>query len=249
MLEPWVMVALAFVGLAAGFVDAVAGGGGIIGIPALLAAGVPPIAALATNKAQSVVGTTIAVITYWRRGFVDPRTLIPAIAATFAGGFIGAFAVTQIDIAVLRYAIPVALILIAIYFLLSKSLGDEDRVARLDLTRFVPVVGFVLGFYDGLFGPGTGTFFTLAFVTLFGLGVTRAAGHTKVVNLASNLAALAFFIPAGQVIWPVALVMAIGQIAGGYLGAISGIRFGAKLIRPLIVVVSVALALRVLFFG
>lgn len=248
MLEPWVMVALGFVGLAAGFVDAVAGGGGIIGIPALLAAGVPPVAALATNKAQSVVGTTIAAITFWRKGFVNPRALLPAIAATFAGGLLGALAVKQIDTALLNYAIPVALILIAIYFLFARSLGDDDRTARLDFARFVPVLGFVLGFYDGIFGPGTGTFFTLAFVTLFGLGITRATGHTKVVNLTSNLAALAIFIPSGDVLWPVALVMAIGQVAGGYLGALSGIRFGARLIRPLIVVVAVALALRVLFF-
>ena len=109
-------------------------------------------------------------------------------------------------------------------------------------------MGFVIGFYDGGFGPGTGSFLTMGFVTLFGLGLTRAAGHTKVLNLTSNVGALALFIPAGDVIWPVAIVMAIGQVAGGYLGALTGIRFGAKLIRPLVVVVSIVLALRLLVF-
>jgi uncharacterized membrane protein YfcA len=249
MLDPWVMVALGFVGLAAGFVDAVAGGGGIIGIPALLAAGVSPIAALATNKVQGAIGTSVAAWTFWRKGYVDLRALIPAIIATFAGSYLGALSVKQIDTALLGYAIPVALILIAGYFLFAKGVTDEDRAARLDFARFVPVVGFVLGFYDGIFGPGTGTFFTVAFVTLFGLGITRAAGHTKTLNLTSNLAACALFIPAGDVLWPVALTMAVGQVVGGYLGALSGIRWGAKLIRPLVVVVAVALAVKVLFFS
>lgn len=248
MLEPWVMVALGFVGLAAGFVDAVAGGGGIIGIPALLAAGVPPIAALATNKVQGAIGTSVAAWTFWRKGLVDLGALVPAILATFTGSYLGALSVKQIDTSLLGYAIPVALILIAGYFLFAKGVTDEDRAARLDFARFVPVVGFVLGFYDGIFGPGTGTFFTLAFVTLFGLGITRAAGHTKTLNLTSNLAACALFIPAGDVLWPVALTMAAGQVVGGYLGALSGIRWGAKLIRPLVVAVAVALAMKVLFF-
>jgi uncharacterized membrane protein YfcA len=248
MLEPWLMVALGFVGLAAGFVDAVAGGGGIIVIPSLLAAGVPPIAALATTKVQSAIGTTVAAFTFWRKGYVDLRALVPGMLATFAGGFLGALSVKQIDTAILGTAIPIALIAIAIYFLVSKSLDDNDRAARLDFALFVPVMGFALGFYDGIFGPGTGTFFTLAFVTLFGLGVTRAAGHTKSLNLMSNLGALVLFIPSADMLWPVALVMGAGQVVGGYLGALSGIRWGAKLIRPLVVIVSVALAVKVLFF-
>jgi uncharacterized membrane protein YfcA len=248
VLEPWVVVALGFVGLAAGFVDAVAGGGGLIGIPALLAFGVPPVAALATNKVQAVVGTAIAVATFWRRGFIDFGPLVPALLATFIGSVLGAVVVKLVDTSVLSYAIPVALIVIAAYFLFSKSLSDADRAARLDFARYVPLFGFVIGFYDGVFGPGAGTFFTLAFVALFGLGVTRATGHAKALNITSNLAACVVFVPAGDVLWPAALAMAVGQVAGGYLGARSGIRWGATLIRPLIVVVSVAIALRLLFF-
>jgi uncharacterized membrane protein YfcA len=109
-------------------------------------------------------------------------------------------------------------------------------------------MGGVIGFYDGVFGPGTGSFLTVGFVTLFGFGLTRAAGHTKVLNLTSNIGALTLFIPTGHVIWPIAIAMAIGQFAGGYLGAMTGIRFGARLIRPLVVIVSIALAIRLLVF-
>lgn len=247
MLDPLVLAALAAVGATAGFVDAIAGGGGMIALPALLSVGVPPVAALATNKMQSVVGTAMAALTYWRRGFVDLRALIPAIALTYAGSLVGALVVRQLDTSLLDIAVPVALIAIALYFLLAPNLSDADRAARLPFRLFVPVMGLLIGFYDGVFGPGTGSFFTIGFVLLFGLGLTRASGSTKALNLVSNLAALTIFIPAGDVIWPAALVMAGGQLIGGYVGARTGIRYGARVIRPLVVIVSVLLALRLLF--
>lgn len=246
MLDPLILVALACVGALAGFVDAVAGGGGMITVPALLSAGLPPIAALATNKMQSSIGTTIAVLTYWRRGFVSVRALLPSVAATFAGSMIGALVVKQIDTSLLNVAVPIALIGVALYFLFAPSLSDADRVSRLAFPRWVPLLGFTIGFYDGVFGPGTGSFFTIGFVLLFGLGITKAAGNTKLLNLVSNLAALAIFIHGGDVVWQAAIVMAGGQIIGGYVGARAGIRFGAKLIRPLVVVVSVAMAIKLL---
>src|SRR5690606_38853248 len=248
MLDPLVLLALAGVGMLAGFVDAIAGGGGMIALPALLSAGLPPVAALATNKMQSVVGTGMAALTYWRRGFVDLRALIPAILFTYAGSLVGALIVRQVDTGLLQVAVPVALIAIALYFLLAPNLSDADRAARLPFRQFVPVMGFLIGFYDGIFGPGTGSFLTIGFVVLFGLGLTRASGSTKALNLTSNLAALTIFIPAGDVVWPAAVAMATGQLVGGYLGARTGIRYGARIIRPLVVVVSIALALRLLFF-
>ena len=247
MLDPLILLALAGVGLLAGFVDAIAGGGGMISVPALLSAGLPPVAALATNKMQSVIGTAMAVLTYWRRGYIDLGKLAVAIVVTFAGAALGAFVVRQIDTGVLSVIVPVALIAIAVYFVFAPNLSDADRTARLAFPVFGPVMGFVIGFYDGIFGPGTGSFFTVAFVTLFGFGLTRAAGHTKALNLVSNSAALVVFIFAGDVVWPAALAMAIGQIAGGYIGARAGIRFGARLIRPLVILVSIAMALRLLF--
>jgi len=246
-LDPLVLLALAAAGMLAGFVDAIAGGGGLIALPALLAAGVPPILALGTNKVQSVIGTAAAALTYWRKGFVSLSVLGIAIVCTYAASFVGAYVVKQIDTSLLQIAVPVMLIAIALYFLFAPRLSDDDRHARLSWNAFVPVMGAIVGFYDGVFGPGTGSFLTMGFVALFGLGVTRAAGNTKVLNLASNLGALTLFIPSGDVIWIVAAVMAVGQIIGGYLGALTGIRFGAKLIRPLVVVISVILAGKMLF--
>lgn len=242
------LVALGFVGMLAGFVDAIAGGGGLIALPALLSAGIPPIAAFGTNKVQSVIGTAMAATTYWRKGFVSLPDLGVAIVLTFIGAFLGALTVKGIDTSLLSYAVPVALICIALYFTFAPKLTDADSHARLKFAAWVPVMGFAIGFYDGIFGPGTGSFLTMGFVTLFGLGLTRAAGNTKVLNLTSNLGALALFIPSGDVIWPVAIAMAIGQIIGGYVGALTGIRFGAKLIRPMVIIISIILALRLLFF-
>ena len=245
-LDPLILIALAATGLVAGFVDAVAGGGGLITIPVLLSLGMSPVAALATNKAQSVVGTLIAAITYWRRGLVDPAALWPSMLAAGAGAMVGAHVVRDLDVGLLQSAVPVALIAIAAYFALAPRLGDEDRQERLSFEYFVPVMGFLIGFYDGLFGPGTGSFLAMGFVALFGLGVRRATGHTKALNLMSNLGALVLFAAAGEVAWAAAGVMAVGQVAGGYLGARVGIRFGAKLIRPLVIAVSVILAVRLL---
>ena len=211
--------------------------------------GLPPVAALGVNKAQGAVGTAIAATTYWRRGLVELRPLLPAVIATYAGAILGTFIVQRIDTSRLAVAVPVALLAIAAYFLFAPRLTDADRHARLDFGRYVPLMGFGIGFYDGAFGPGTGSFLTMGFILLFGLGVTRAAANTKVLNLTSNLAALTLFIPSGNVIWPAALAMMAGQVAGGYLGALTGIRFGARLIRPLVVVVSMILAARLLFSG
>ena len=248
MLDPIVLVALGGAGLLAGFVDAIAGGGGLIALPALLAAGVPPVVALGTNKVQSVIGTGIAAITYWRRGFVSLRALVLAIGCTLLAAFAGAYVVKQIDVSLLQVAVPITLIPIALYFLFAPKLTDENRHARLRFALFVPLMGAAVGFYDGIFGPGTGSFLTMGFVALFGLGITRAAGHTKILNLASNLGALALFIPSGDVLWPAAGAMAIGQLVGGYLGALTGIRFGARIIRPLVVLISMTLAIKLLFF-
>lgn len=239
-----VMAAVAF---AAGFVDAIAGGGGLLTLPALLFAGLPPVAALATNKVQSVVGALVATTTYARKGHVNFRQLGVAIVTTFIGAGIGAFSATQLNTDMLLVLVPILLIGVATYFLFSPRLSDESRAERINFTLFGPLMGFVIGFYDGIFGPGTGSFFTAGFVTLFGFGLTRAVGSTKVLNATSNAAALIFFIHAGEVVWAVGGAMIVGQMGGGYLGAVTGMRFGARLIKPMIVVISTAMAVRLLW--
>lgn len=246
--SPEILLLLGVVGVFAGFVDAIAGGGGLIALPMLMSVGVPPVAALATNKMQSVIGTGMAALTYWRKGFINLKSLVPAIAATFAGSLIGALVIKNADTSLLEKVVPIALIVIALYFTFAPQLNDSEAPARLSFAKFVPLLGFCVGFYDGVFGPGTGSFFTIGFVMLFGLGLTRASGHTKMLNFTSNAAALALFIPAGDVLWPAAIAMALGQGVGGYVGALTGIRFGARVIRPLVVVVCIILALRLLLF-
>lgn len=248
MFDIWVLVALGFVGVAAGFVDAVAGGGGLISISALVSAGLPPVAALATNKAQSIVGTSMAAFTFWRKGYIQPGILLPSILTAFVGSWLGATVVRLIDTSTLTLAIPLAIIGVALYFAFSPSIRDIDSTPRLRFDLFMPMVAFALGFYDGVFGPGTGSFLMISFVALFGFSAIRASANTKVINLVSNLAALIFFILAGEVVWVVAAVMAAGNFVGGYLGALVGIRFGVKIIRPLVIVVSIILAGRLLFF-
>lgn len=249
MVDPFTLLTLGAVGLVAGFVDAVAGGGGLIALPALMSTGMPPIAALATNKLQGAVGTFTSTLTYWRKGHIDLRRMLLAVIATFVGAFLGAFAVKNIDVSVLGQLVPIALIAIALYFLLAPKISDEARAARLNVTYLLPAFGFLIGFYDGIFGPGTGSFFTMGFVALFGFGMLKASANTKLLNFTSNLAALALFISAGDVIWPIGIAMGVGQLIGGYLGALTGMRFGAKLIRPLVVVVSIGMALNLLFMG
>jgi len=246
-LELSALLFLAAAGFFAAFLDAIAGGGGLIGLPALLSVGVPPISALATNKLQSVVGTTVAAFTYWRRGYIELKPLVIPIILTFAGSMLGAATAKTIDVEFLTLLVPILLIAVSIYFMFSPKMTDEASQARLKFSLFVPVMGFVVGYYDGIFGPGTGSFFITGFVTLFGLGVTKAVGNTKVLNATSNLAALLLFILGGDVVWVAGGVMIIGQIAGGYLGARTGMRFGSTLIKPLIVVISLTMAIRLLW--
>jgi hypothetical protein len=249
LLSPIVLLVLALGGLVAGFVDAIAGGGGLISVPLLLSVGLPPVSAIASNKVQSAAGTAMAATTYWRSGLVKIGPLWPSIVATAVGSLCGAFVLQHIDPSRLEIIIPVALVAVAVYMLFAPKLTDADRTARFEFPRYVPVMGLIVGFYDGCFGPGTGSFLTLGFILLFGLGVTRAAAHTKILNLTSNLAALALFMFSGAIVWPAALAMVVGQLIGGYLGARTGIRFGARLIRPLVVMISIVLALRLLITG
>ncbi|WP_299348638.1 TSUP family transporter [uncultured Maritalea sp.] len=246
-LDLFALLFLAGAGFLAAFLDAIAGGGGLISLPALLSVGVPPLSALATNKLQSVVGTTVAAITYWRRGFIQLKTLIMPVILTFLGSMIGAATAKSMDTDILTLLVPVLLIFVSLYFMFSPKMTDEARTERLAFAIFAPIMGFAIGFYDGVFGPGTGSFFIAGFVTLFGLGLTRAVGNTKVLNAVSNFAALMFFILGGDVVWLAGGAMIVGQIAGGYLGARTGMRFGASLIKPLIVVISMTMAIRLLW--
>lgn len=231
----------------AGFVDAIAGGGGLITVPALLLAGASPIETLATNKLQGSFGAGTAVLAYARAGHVRPLDQLGmAVVAAVAGGM-GALLAHLMPAQALRVIMPVVLVAVALFFAFKPGISDADRVERIKPAVFSFTAVPMIAAYDGFFGPGTGSFFMLAFVMLAGFGVLKATAHTKMLNFASNIGSLAVFVTTGATWWGVGLAMAVAQVAGAALGARLAMRVGARLIKPLLVFTSTALALRLLW--
>lgn len=243
-LEWWQYLLLTLAGAAAGFIDAIAGGGGMITVPALLWAGLPPQAALGTNKLQSSCGTLLAVAHYTRARLIAWRPLRLALAITFIAAGTGAWAVAKMDPAVLRRIVPALLIAVAVYTMLNRSLGARPRAARMGMAAFALIFGTLLGFYDGFFGPGVGSFWMLACVLALGQDLRAATGTTKALNLASNLAALITFAFAKCLRLDMGIAMIAGQLFGARLGSGLVIAHGSRIIRPLFITVALALALR-----
>ncbi len=236
-LTPLDFLLVALGGFAAGFIDAIAGGGGMISMPLLLSLGLPPHLALGTNKLQSALGTTFAALHYARRGLVERGGLGVGLATTGAAAFVGAWAVSRLDGGFLVRLIPWLLAGIFVYVLVSPRLGGVRRAARVGPVVFHLGGGLVLGFYDGFFGPGTGSFWTIGYVVLLGLALPQATANTKLMNLTSNLASLAWFAPLGAVAWGLGLVMGVANIAGALVGSTIAIRRGAGFIRSFVLLV------------
>jgi len=233
-------------GLAGGLVDSMAGGGGLITVPALLAVGLPPVNALATNKAQAMVGSATAMRRYAAKGLVTFKDMKFAIAFTFVGAAAGTGLAQRLDPSLMMHAIPFLLIAAALYFAFGPRMGDADRHHLMTKPPFYALFGLSLGLYDGFFGPGTGSFWALAFVSVLGFNMLKATAHTKVVNFTSNVTAFAFFALAGHVQWIPAAIMAAGQLFGAYLGASLAMKHGTKLIRPVLVAVSLAITIKLI---
>lgn len=246
-LAPDLIGLLALAAFIAGFIDSIAGGGGLITLPALMLAGVPPAQALATNKIQGAFGAATAAISYGRSGHVDLRRQKGAAAIAFGGGLTGAALVTILPTDWLRLALPVLMIAIAVFFALKPGLNDLDRAQRITPAAFCALIVPLIGFYDGLLGPGAGAFYMLGFVTLAGFGILKATAHTKLLNFASNIGGLTAFALIGKPLWILGLIMGIAQIAGAACGARLAVRVGARLIKPLLVITSVALAIRLIW--
>ena len=247
MTSSWQVLLLFGVGLAAGFVDSIAGGGGLITLPVLLNLGLGPQQALATNKLQAVFGSGSAAWHYSAAGTVASRDCIRGFAFTLIGAIAGALAVQQVGPAFLKRFIPVLLIAVATYVILKPKVGSEDIHPRISRAVFEPLFGIILGFYDGFFGPGTGTFWTLAYMLGLGFNMTRATGYTKVMNFASNLGSLALFLMGGKVVYPAGLAMGVGQLLGARLGAKMVVKRGTKLVRPVFLSVVLALATKLIY--
>lgn len=234
-------------GLSAGFIDSIAGGGGLISLPTLLWAGVPHQIALGTNKMQSTWGTLIAVSRYARAGLIQWPQIRLAVAFTFVFAALGSIVVAYVSNETLKRIVPWLLLAVAVYTLFSPRLGRHSAKARLTPGVFAVLSGTVLGFYDGFFGPGTGTFWTIACITLLGLELTRATAYTKTVNLTSNVASLIIFIASDRVRYDVAAVMIAGQLIGARLGSGLVIRHGVPFIRVTFLIVVFAMVLKLLW--
>lgn len=241
-----IIVLLAAAAFVAGFIDSIAGGGGLITIPALMLAGLAPVDALGTNKLQGLFGTGAASIAYAANGHVDLAGQWRSALLAFGGSVAGAAIAALMPADVLGIVMPILLVAIALYFALKPRMDDIDRVRRMSPFLFTVLIVPIIGFYDGIFGPGTGSFFMLAFVALAGYGVLKATAHTKLLNFASNIGGFATFALAGAVAWKIGLVMGAMQVLGARLGARLAMRTGARLIKPLLVVTCVAMAARLL---
>ena len=239
------LAALCGVALVAGTVDAVAGGGGLITVPALLWAIPDASVALGTNKGQSTWGSFSALIHFWRKGFLDAKRAPVSFLAGFLGSLLGASVVLTIPRATLRAVVLVLLVAVAALLALRRDLSPRE-LALSPETRVLraAVMSLVIGAYDGFFGPGTGTFLIMGAVTLLGDALSRASANAKVVNFASNLAALLIFAVKSRVLWSVALPMAAAQMVGGALGARLTIRGGDRFVRAVVLTVVAALVAR-----
>lgn len=244
---PLIFVILFLAGLSGGFIDSIAGGGGLITLPALLAVGMPPHLALGTNKLQSSFGTATATWRYRKKGMVSLRESIPGIVFTAIGAASGAFLAQVISSDFLGKAIPFLLLGILAYFLLSPKRQTTTSQARWKRLPFYTVFGLLFGSYDGFFGPGTGSFWPVALMALLGLDLVRATATTKAMNFTSNFCALVTFLIGGKVLFSYGLVMAAGQLIGARLGSDLAVRKGTGFIRPIFVLVVMATCAKVFY--
>ena len=234
-------------GFAAGLVDAMAGGGGIVTLPVLLGIGMQPQIALGTNKLQATFGSGSAMLHFTRGGAVDLRACAVGIIWTALGAAIGTMAVQTIHPAFLRRVIPVLLVAIALFMLFSPRLGTADVRERMRKNSFFVLFGLLLGFYDGFFGPAAGTFWAMAFVLFLGFNLIRATAYTKVMNFASNFVSLVFFLGGGFVSLPEGIVMGLGQFAGARIGSRMVMSRGSHFIRPVFITMALAVSIRLLW--
>lgn len=241
-----ILIVLFFVAILAGFVDSIAGGGGLITIPSMLIAGVAPLEALATNKLQGMFGASSATISYARRGHVNLKSQLPMAAMGLLGGVVGAFLATIVPTKILGTAIPFLLVAIGLFFALKPNLSDSDSHRRVTPFLFGAIFVPLIGLYDGLFGPGAGSFYMLGFVLLAGFGMLKATAHTKLINLGSNIGGFLMFLTTGSVLWKVGIVMGVGQFIGAQIGSALAMRIGAKIIKPLLVISCFAMAAKLL---
>lgn len=247
--DPQVVVLLCLAAALAGWVDAVTGGGGLLQVPALLVAlpQAAPVEALATNKLSSLMGTSAATATYWRRARPDLRTALPMAVAAFTGSLLGASLAVLLPAGVIRPVIVVLLVAVWLWTLLRPGMGQDENLRWQGRRRHYAVAvgaGFAIGCYDGLLGPGTGSFLLIVLVAVLGYSFLAASSTAKVVNLGTNLAALIVFGLTGSVLWLLGLLMGACNVVGAVIGARMAVRRGSGFVRVVFLVVVGVLILR-----
>ncbi len=233
----------------AGFVDSIAGGGGLISLPAFLLAGVPAHMALGTNKLSSTLGTTVSPARFMKNGYIHGKIAVFASAAALCGSVLGANLSLLISESVIRHMMIVVLPVVAFYVLKNKNMGEGEDVDSLPASRellIAVIAAFFIGIYDGFYGPGTGTFLLLILTGVAKMSVTRASGLTTVINLSSNVAALVTFLINGKVNYALGLAAACFCIAGHYVGSGMVVSGGKKVVRPVVLCVLSILFVKVL---
>ena len=235
MIEYLIVCPLVFL---AGFIDAIAGGGGLISLPAYLIAGLPPHTAIGTNKFSACLGTTVATWHYARKGIIHWKHALPAVVTALTGSWLGAELALWVNAEAFKLVMLIVLPLTGFYVLFKKPFkADKKPYSDVKTVLITLVLSFLIGIYDGFYGPGTGTFLILLLTAVAHVSLNEAAGTTKIINLSTNLAALAVFLLNGVVLFPLALVAAVFGIAGNYMGANYFTSKGTGFVKPVIIIV------------
>lgn len=247
ILNPMMVTWLFLISIIASFIDSIAGGGGLLTLPMLLSAGLSPTQALATNKLQGVGGTFSASLYFVTHKVINLSNQKLNITMAFIGSIFGSVLIQYLNLNLLKQLLPLLIISIGMYFLLFPDLGKQDSKQRLSKIFFAIISGGLIGFYDGFFGPGSGSFYAISFITLYGLNLTKSTAHAKVLNFASDLGGLLFFILQGQVVWGTGLIMLLGSFCGARLGARLVLFKNQSFIRPTVIIVSIIMSSKLLY--
>ncbi|AHF07492.1 TSUP family transporter [Desulfitobacterium metallireducens] len=243
------IVIICIFGFLAAAVDAIAGGGGLISLPALLLVGIPPHLALGTNKFASTMGSFNSSITFARSGKVNFRLVKWLVPFTFLGACLGVWSVLRVSPDFLNKIVPILVLFVGIYSIIHKTLGIEDQFQGLKRSSILLGVtfSFALGFYDGFFGPGTGSFLIFAFITIYGFDFVSASANSKVLNFTSNLASLLLFAWNGKILYQYGIPMALSMLVGSQVGTRLAITRGARLVKPIFITMSLFVAFKLIW--
>ena len=243
-----ILTLLFLVSIIAGLIDTLAGGGGLIALPALIMSGVPPLLALGTNKLQGSVGTATASIMMFKNKKVHWHDVKLLMLCAFLGSLLGTLIIQVIDTDALKIAIPIVLSFILLYFILLPRFSAKSNKLHLSKTRYQSTAIPIIGVYDGMFGPGTGSFFTLAGVSLRGHELVNATAIAKTLNFATNFSSLIIFIIMGKVVWSIGIVMMLGQALGAWIGSHLLFEINQQLLRFIVIIMCAGMLLKYVFF-